>query len=68
MRIKQIGDLIEITTEIYQAKNGGIFMNFGNTVIKLSKDDAEIVAYDIPNFDLEQYKKFYNLSIKENEK
>lgn len=51
--------MLHITTEVYQAKNGGIFMNWGNTVIKLSKDDAEIVAYDIPDFDINSFKIHY---------
>ncbi len=59
MKIKVNGDMLNITTEVYQAKNGGIFMNWGNTVIKLSKDDAEVVADDIPNIDRDAFVKFY---------
>lgn len=62
MRIQEKGEgIIEITTEVYQARNGGIFMNWGNTIIKLGKDDADIIARDIPNFDNEQYNKFYKI-------
>jgi hypothetical protein len=59
MRMKEKGDMLEVTTEVYQAKNGGIFINWGNTVIKLSKDDAEVVADSIPNIDREAYSSHY---------
>ena len=54
--------MLEVTTEVYQARNGGIFLNWGNTVIKLSKDDAEVVADSIPEIDREQYSKHYTQS------
>jgi hypothetical protein len=51
---------LEISTIAYQAKNGGIFLDWGNTVIKLEKDYADNIAYDIPDFDHDQYNKFYS--------
>ena len=59
MRIKAKGGILEITTEAYQAKNGGIFLNWGNSVIKIEKDFADTIARDIPDFDNEQYNKYY---------
>lgn len=59
MKIKEKGDMLEVTTEVYQAKNGGIFVNWGNTVIKLSKDDAEVIADSIPEIDREKYNEHY---------
>lgn len=61
MRIKEKGDMLEITTEVYQAKNGGIFLNWGNTIIKLSKDDAEVIADDIPHIDRDLYQNYYKV-------
>lgn len=58
--MKANGDILEITTEVYQAKNGGIFLNWGNTTIKLSEDDANVVADGIPSIDRDSYQKFYN--------
>lgn len=59
MKIKEKNGMLEITTDIFQAKNGGVFMNFGNGVIKIDKFYADIIARDIPEFDEEQYHKFY---------
>jgi hypothetical protein len=50
---------LEIKTIAYQAKNGGIFLDWGNTVIKLEKMYADNIAYDIPDFNLEDYNNFY---------
>lgn len=52
--------MLEITTEAYQAKNGGIYINFGNKTIKLLKNEAEIIADSIPNIDRGAYKEFYS--------
>lgn len=59
MRIKEKHGRLFIDTDIYQACNGAIFMNWGNTVMKLEKDYAEYVAYDIPNFSVEDFNKYY---------
>lgn len=59
MRIKVKGDLLEVTTEVFQARNGAVFMNWGNTVIKLSEDDANVVADDVPGIDREAYVNYY---------
>jgi hypothetical protein len=59
-QIKQQGDMLEITTEVYQATNGGLFLNWGNTSIKLEKEYAENIAYDIPNFDVDLFNEYYS--------
>ena len=59
MKIKEKGDMLEITTEVYQARSGAICINWGNTIIKLSKDDAEVIADSIPNIDRDLYRKQY---------
>jgi hypothetical protein len=61
MKIKEKGDMLEITTEVYQAKNGGVFLNWGNKAVQLSKEDAEVVADDIPEIDREKYKDYYQI-------
>lgn len=60
MKLKKSGELLEITTEAYQARSGAIILNWGNTVIKLSKDDAEVIANEVPEIDREAYTRFYN--------
>ncbi len=55
------GGMLEIITQIYQAKNGGIFLSWGNAAIKLSKDEAEVVADSIPEIDRDQYVRFYTV-------
>jgi urocanate hydratase len=50
---------VQVTTFVYQARNGALFLDWGNTVIKLEKDYADNIAYDIPDFDVDQYNKFY---------
>ena len=59
MKIKEYNGVLKIDTTVHQAKNGGIFMDWGNTVIKLEKFYADNIARDIPDFDQEQYIKFY---------
>lgn len=51
--------MLNVTTEIYQAKNGAVFMNFGRTIIKLERDQADIVAYDIPDFSVDDFNNYY---------
>lgn len=48
MKIKVNDNKLVLETIIYQAKNGAVFIDWGNTGIKLSKDDASSIAYDIP--------------------
>ena len=60
MKIKEKNGQLEITTSIYQGRNGAIYLNWGNKTIKLEKDYADTIARDIPDFDNEQYNKFYN--------
>lgn len=59
MTIKEKNGILEIKTEIYQAKNGGVFINFARGPIKIEKFYADSICYDIPDFDLDLYKKFY---------
>lgn len=59
MKLKVKNGQLVIETIAYQAKNGAVFLDFGNTVIKLEKDYARIIAYEIPNFNKEDYIKYY---------
>lgn len=61
MRTKQSGDFLEISTEAYQAKNGGVYINWGKTAMLLSLDDAEVIADNIPGIDRDLYTKFYDV-------
>jgi len=59
MKIKVKDNKLVLETIIYQAKNGAVFIDWGNTVIKLSKDDASKIVYDIPDFNVEDFNKYY---------
>ena len=49
-----------VETRIYQAGNGAVFLDWANSVIKLSRDHSDRVAYDIPDFDVESWNNYYN--------
>lgn len=59
MKTKVINGMLQITTNIYQTKRGALFVDFGNTVIRLDKDQANIVAYDIPDLNHDDYISYY---------
>jgi len=64
MKIKENKNgITEITTEVFQACNGAIFLNWKNTKIKLEKDDASIIANDIKNFSIENFNNYYSNKI-----
>lgn len=67
LKINKSGTL-EITTTIYQAKNGAVYIDFGNTVLKLEKDYAGILCYEIPDFDLDMYLNYYMVKHEEGKK
>lgn len=50
---------IEVSSEVYQAKDGGFRLNWGKGIILLKKQEAEIIAWDMPNFDQSKYNEFY---------
>lgn len=58
LKINKSG-MLEITTTIYQAKNGAVYLDLGNTVLKLDKDYADRFSYEIPDFDHDQYSNYY---------
>ncbi len=60
MRITEKNGMLKIETEIYQARNGSLVMNFGNKIIILEEKIADIIARDVPDFDEILYHKFYN--------
>ena len=62
MKIKAKDGILEVTTNVYQAKNGAIFINWANTVIKLTKDEAEGIARDIPDFNQDDFIRYYNFN------
>lgn len=59
MKITTKNNQLQVTTIAYQAKNGAVYLDWGNTVIKLSKDDAQNIAYDIPEFSVDDFNNFY---------
>ena len=61
MRIKIKDNQLFITTKVYQGRTGMVFLDFGNTVIKLDKDQANIVADDLrgTEFSEEDFNKYY---------
>jgi hypothetical protein len=62
MRLKVKDGQLLVETNIYQAGNGAVYLNWSNTVIKLEKDFADSIAYDIPGFDIDSYNKYYTPS------
>ena len=62
--IKNKNDMLEITTNIYQARSGALIILFGNKSMTLPDDIADIFLYDIKDFDLEKYNEFYRGGIK----
>jgi len=60
MKLKVKNGMLNIETTIYQTKKGALFLDFGNTVIRLDKDQASIVAYDVPDFNLDDFNSYYN--------
>ncbi len=60
MKIIQKKDqMTKLEIEIYQAKNGGIYLNWGNKSILLIEEYAEGLLYHIPDFSVEDYNRFY---------
>lgn len=60
MKLKTTETELIITTNIYQSRDGAIRINFGGSSIVLEKERAGEVAFDIPEFDVESFNKFYS--------
>ena len=60
MKLKTKNGMLFVETRIYQAGNGAVFLDWANSVIKLSRDHSDRVAYDIPDFDVEKWNEYYN--------
>lgn len=60
MKLKIKDNQLFVETNIYQASNGAVWLNWSNTVIKLEKDYADSVAWDIPDFNQDDYNKYYS--------
>ena len=63
MKIKKVQNdaRITITTDIFQSGAGYLFIDFGNTSIRLDKDQAMIVADNIrPDLDEKAFNNIYN--------
>lgn len=52
--------MTKIETEVYQGKNGGIYINWGNNAMLLPEEFANTIANDLDILDTEDYRKFYN--------
>lgn len=57
--INKKSEMTKIETEIFQARNGSIRINFGNGTIEIPKFLADNIVYDIKDVDIDSYKKFY---------
>ena len=64
MKIEEKNGMLEITTSVYQAKSGAIFINWGKHIIELNQEQAEVIAEDILEFDQKDYIKYYTNIIK----
>lgn len=60
MKLKIKDNQLVVQTILFQARNGGIYLDWGNTVIKLEKDFADNIARDIPDFSPDDYNTFYS--------
>ena len=52
--------MTQITTEVYQAKNGSVVLNWGDGVVVLDEKQANYIANDLDILDVGDYRKFYN--------
>jgi hypothetical protein len=52
-------NLLMIETSVYQAINGGLYMNYGCGSIVLPEECAQTLAYEIPDFDPTAFNTFY---------
>ena len=59
MQLKEKDNLLLVETNVYQGRNGAVYLNWGDTVIELSKDAADNIARDIPDFEQESYNNHY---------
>ena len=57
---KKTDEILEITTTIYQARNGAIMLNWGKSHFALDQKFAENIATEFKDFDCNAYNKFYN--------
>ena len=61
MKIRQQPDgTTEIITTVYQARNGGIYINWGKQSYPLEKERAELLAWEVEDFNHDAYLEFYN--------
>ena len=59
MRIQLNNGVLRIDTFVFQGKNGAIYLDWGHKRILLEKEYAESIAYDIPDFNIDDYNRFY---------
>jgi len=52
-------DVITIVTCAYQAKNGGIYLDWGNKSLPLPEEFANTIANEIPELDTDAYNAYY---------
>ena len=63
--INKNGEMTKIETEVFQAKNGAIRVNFGDGTLEIPYFLADKIAYDIKDFDKSLYIKYYEIGIGE---
>jgi len=50
---------VTIVTQAYQAKNGGIYLDWGDKSLPLPEEFANIIANEIPELDIDAYNAYY---------
>lgn len=58
----QLKDKFGNRITLYQARNGAIMLQFGDSALELTREQSEQLAnpYDIEDFDLTSYQQHYN--------
>ena len=57
--INKNGEMTKIETEIFQARNGAIKVNFGDGTLEIPYFLADNIAFDIKDFDKDLYNQYY---------
>lgn len=61
MKLKEKDWMLIIETNAFQWKNWWIYLNWGWSSMLLWKPQADTICFECPDFDPDEYIKFYNL-------
>jgi len=56
---RDVTSMITIVTQAYQAKNGGIYLGWGDKSLPLPEEFANTIADEIPELDTDAYNAYY---------